>query len=184
MKNIVRAKSYQKKLYNALGKKWNEEKFRKYWEGGILGSEWDLLYDQKELENDFCAWCGNDELKSDYYRSPSFSTRGVRVPICDDCFIEETGGNTQFQNRPSKSGCFIATAALGNPFDPSIILLKRYRDEYLLKTLFGRVFVYLYYIFSPPIANIISKSDTLRLFVRRKIITQIVKKIRKKYDLK
>ena len=79
------------------------------------------MYDNGFLENDFCAWCGNDELKSDYYRSPRFSMRQVRVPICDDCFMEATGGNFQFQSKPSKSGCFIATAALENPFHPDEI---------------------------------------------------------------
>jgi len=75
MKNVERAKQYQKKLYTALGREWDETQLRKYWEGGINGNEWDYLYDNGFLENDYCAWCGNDELRSGYYRSPSFSMR-------------------------------------------------------------------------------------------------------------
>ena len=64
MKTIERAKNYQKKLYTALGKQWDEKFFNDYWEATLMGHEWDTLYDKGYLENDFCAWCGNDELKT------------------------------------------------------------------------------------------------------------------------
>jgi len=181
MKNIERAKGYQKNLYEALGKNWEESHFRDYWEGGIYGNEWDYLYDHGFLENDFCAWCGNSELKSDYYRSPSFSKRGVRVPICDECFIKATGGNVQFQSTPTKSGCFIATAVLGNPLHPDVLLLKNFRDDYLFKIFIGRFFIQIYYLLSPPIAKIISRSFFLRWLVRKYFINPITNKVREKY---
>lgn len=181
MKNIERAKNYQKKLYEALGREWKEADFKRYWEGGVWGNEWDYLYDQGLLENDFCAWCGNNELKSDYYRSPSFSTRGVRVPICDDCFMEATGGNVQFQSTQAKSGCFIATAVLGNPFHPDVVLLRNFRDDYLFKKSIGRLFIQIYYLLSPPIAKIISRSNFSRTIVRKYFINPITRKVREKY---
>lgn len=181
MKDLEKAKKYQKKLYEALGREWNEAQFKKYWEGGIFGNEWDALYDQGLLENDFCAWCGSNELKSGYYRSPSFSARGVRVPICDDCFMEATDGNIQFKNTPSKSGCFIATAVLGDPFHPDIILLKNFRDNHLSKHPLGLLFIRAYYFLSPPIAKLILRSSSLRIFVKNKIIIKVVKLVRQKY---
>lgn len=184
MKNIERAKNYQKKLYKALGREWSEKDFTKYWEGGVFGNEWDLLYEKGLLENNFCAWCGNDELKSNYYRQPNFSSRQVKIPICDDCFIEETGGNIPYHKmaKPTRSNCFIATAILKNPMHPDIIFLKKYRDEYLVKYSMGRIFIRSYYFLSPPIAIIISKHRLISSFVRKIILNPIVKIVRKKYN--
>lgn len=88
MRNFDRAKNYEKKLYTALGKEWREELFNHTWLSNFYGQEWDRLYEMGIVENDFCALCGNDELKSGYYRIPSFSNYKVQIPICDECWNE------------------------------------------------------------------------------------------------
>lgn len=62
--------------------------------------------------------------------------------------------------------CFIATAAFGSKFQPSVKLLRGFRDNFLLTNPIGSAFVKLYYKTSPPIANFIAKHDALRLVVR------------------
>ncbi|MDD3041075.1 CFI-box-CTERM domain-containing protein [Bacteroides sp.] len=62
--------------------------------------------------------------------------------------------------------CFIATAAFGSKFQPAVILLRHFRDEYLLTNSLGRAFVKFYYHKSPPIANYISGNDRLRGLTR------------------
>jgi len=69
----------------------------------------------------------------------------------------------------SSSDCFIATAAYGTPFDPKIDVLRNWRDDSLRHFTFGRLFIRFYYFASPPIANIVAKSELLRWFVRRLI---------------
>ncbi|MBN2324889.1 MAG: hypothetical protein JXQ30_14260 [Spirochaetes bacterium] len=66
----------------------------------------------------------------------------------------------------AESGCFIATAAFGSPFERHVTTLVRFRDEYLLPNGPGRAFVGLYYRYSPPFAAIIAKRPVLRAFVR------------------
>ncbi len=62
-------------------------------------------------------------------------------------------------------GCFIATAAFGSDFDPSVRTLRRFRDGVLLKCAAGKALVNFYYTVSPPLAGIIAQSKSLRLVV-------------------
>jgi hypothetical protein len=74
-----------------------------------------------------------------------------------------------------KSGCFIATATYGSPNAQEVITLKKYRDEVLLKSYLGFLFVKLYYLASPALAKIIAKSNFLKNTVRFFLIRPIIK---------
>ncbi|MGB9587427.1 MAG: CFI-box-CTERM domain-containing protein [Armatimonadota bacterium] len=71
--------------------------------------------------------------------------------------------------QPSKYGatsCFIATAAYGTPMEEEVLVLREFRERYLLTSSPGRMFVRLYYRVSPPIAELIRSNDTARAAVR------------------
>jgi hypothetical protein len=63
-------------------------------------------------------------------------------------------------------GCFIATAAFGSPIEKHVQILRDFRDLYLLKSTAGKSLVYYYYEVSPPIADYIAQSASLRLLTR------------------
>lgn len=65
-----------------------------------------------------------------------------------------------------KSGCFIATAAFGSYLSPNVVVLREFRDNYLLTNFLGRSFVAWYYRVSPPMADYIAGSEPLRLATR------------------
>ncbi|MCI0369803.1 MAG: VCBS repeat-containing protein, partial [candidate division NC10 bacterium] len=64
------------------------------------------------------------------------------------------------------AGCFIATAAYGSAMEPQVVLLRAFRDEFLMTNHAGRVFVQWYYRASPPLAARIGQSPSLRGLVR------------------
>jgi len=62
----------------------------------------------------------------------------------------------------SSGGCFVATATMGDYDHPIVLDLRAFRDETLKKTLFGKLFIKVYYTFGPYPAAIIAKSKKLR----------------------
>ena len=62
--------------------------------------------------------------------------------------------------------CFIATAAFGSKFTWPVVLLRHFRDQYLLTNSWGTAFVKFYYRQSPPIAAMIASSQPLKILVR------------------
>ncbi|MDH3557681.1 MAG: hypothetical protein OES18_17715, partial [Deltaproteobacteria bacterium] len=63
----------------------------------------------------------------------------------------------------SGGGCFIATAAFGSPTERQIIILRKFRDRYLIPNPLGYNFVNIYNTCLPPLANLISEYDILRM---------------------
>jgi hypothetical protein len=77
-----------------------------------------------------------------------------------------------------KSGCFVATACYGSYDAPEVVVLRHYRDNTLLQTDLGRLFVKFYYRVSPYIAAKIATSDSAKNAIRKYILSPIVRKIR------
>ncbi len=63
-------------------------------------------------------------------------------------------------------GCFVATAAYGSPLAPAVAALRRARDQRLLPTPLGRLFVAAYYGLSPSLAAAIAGDRRLRSLAR------------------
>jgi len=79
---------------------------------------------------------------------------------------------------PGLPDCFIATAAYGTPTAEEIDVLREFRDVVLLESAAGSQFVALYYMFSPPTAQAISRSDLLRTLVRELVVDPVVRMAR------
>lgn len=58
--------------------------------------------------------------------------------------------------------CFIATAAYGSEFEPSVVLLREFRDKCLMTNTPGRALVNVYYKYSPSVAELIEDKPVLK----------------------
>ena len=62
--------------------------------------------------------------------------------------------------------CFIATAVYGSSESPEVLILRSFRDTFLLPTNIGTLFVKTYYRCSPPIADYLANSFYLKRVVK------------------
>lgn len=58
-------------------------------------------------------------------------------------------------SKKSSEGCYIATMVYGDYDHPKVMVLRQYRDEYLLKSFWGRCFVRVYYFLSPKAVGVL-----------------------------
>jgi len=84
--------------------------------------------------------------------APGFGVAGASGPV-------SSGGG-------GGGGCFIATAAYGSYMAEDVMVLRHFRDEYLLTNRVGKAFVNFYYTYSPPVANYIARHEGLRTATR------------------
>lgn len=99
----------------------------------------------------------------------------------EDVYMQARKLKDEIENPAKKRGCigcFIATAAYGSPLASEVVLLSRFRDDVLLHSGAGRLFVALYYRLSPATAKFISRHDLLRAMTRGFVISPILRTLR------
>lgn len=95
------------------------------------------------------------------------TTAGKVTPIAGQNFwdvYEQANGKAE--GGKGAAPCFIATAAHGDYQHPHVVLLRRFRDKFLLSNTVGTSFVDWYYTHSPKYARLIKDSPILRAAVR------------------
>jgi hypothetical protein len=124
------------------------------------GADWLQFLDTEVLPDDNVVVGQTDHLTE--FGAFSTSTEADRPasttrPVPDQGQAGSGGGS---------GSCFIATAAFGSPLEPRVMVLRKFRDAYLLTNKPGRWFVAQYYQLSPPLADFIRGHDNLRALVR------------------
>lgn len=121
-----------------------------------------LSYQISGLENNKTYFIGvSAKDKHDNEGLLSELSNGTPVEVQD--FFEhykDSGG------KENGDFCFIATAAWGTKSAKDVVILRHFRDRFLMTSPPGRWFVRTYYALSPPIARFISHSEPLKAAVR------------------
>ncbi len=77
----------------------------------------------------------------------------------------------------SSSGCYIATMAYGDYDHPQVIILRKFRDDTLSNTFFGRSFINFYYATSPHLVKLLENQEYINNLIRN-ILDNFVKKVK------
>lgn len=64
--------------------------------------------------------------------------------------------------RRAKKACYVATCVYGSYDCPEVCVLRRFRDRSLASTLFGRIFIKLYYAISPTAVKVFGRNKFVR----------------------
>ena len=88
---------------------------------------------------------------------------------------ESDEANNSSRKDTPKEGCYIATCVYGSYDSPKVWALRRYRDEVLRKSLLGKLFIRLYYSFSPVIVSWFGEKQWFHDFWRYHLDNFIVK---------
>ena len=74
-----------------------------------------------------------------------------------------------YQQQSKKGGCYVATCVYGSYDCPEVWTLRRYRDDKLAKSWYGRAFIHSYYAISPTIVKLLGNTGWFKRICRRKL---------------
>ena len=75
----------------------------------------------------------------------------------------------------TKSGCYVATAIYGSYDCPEVWTLRRYRDNTLAATWYGRAFIRIYYALSPTLVRRFGKTEWFKNMWKPKLDHMVMK---------
>ena len=91
-----------------------------------------------------------------------------RTTITRKTLFGTTKSETFVERIPAgkNKGCYVATCVYGSYDCPPVWVLRRFRDETLAATIWGRMFIKLYYSVSPSLVKCFGNTAFFQSFVR------------------
>lgn len=122
----------------------------------------DVLIDALAILADSYAHCLNQNLEEAERLAKRAISLGDKSGEMEELLRDIGESKEVFQpyqgsNHPSTSsggGCYIATAVYGSYDCPEVWVLRRYRDNILLQSWYGKIFVRIYYAISPTVVKL------------------------------
>lgn len=119
------------------------------------------------------------EIDATYEVPPRPELRTTKDDEIKNAVNDLLGNITKSQPTQSTSnqsgGCYVATAVYGSYDCPQVWTLRRFRDNTLAKTWYGRFFIRSYYTISPTLVKLFGKTEWFRKFWKCKLDRMVVK---------
>ncbi len=144
-----------------------------------LGDELDRVFGSEEKANDLSlsAWKQGIEWHQTVI---SYKTLGKKE---DRKIVQEYASKIKKYDPcysvPQKGGCYVASCVYGSYDCPQVWTLRRFRDETLASTPWGRIFVRSYYAISPSIVRIFGNTRWFKR-VWKKRLDKLVARLKAK----
>lgn len=90
-----------------------------------------------------------------------------------DAYIQEL--ITKMSGVQAKQGCYVATCVYGSYDCPQVWTLRRYRDDTLGSTWYGRLFIHTYYAISPTLVKWFGKTNWFKKLWKGKLDRMVAK---------
>ena len=84
----------------------------------------------------------------------------------------------EIPERPKKKGCYVATCVYGSYDCPQVWTLRRFRDDTLSATWYGRLFIKIYYAISPTMVKWFGETKWFKNIFKPKL-DKLVEKLNK-----
>ena len=75
--------------------------------------------------------------------------------------------------KSTDQGCYVATSVYGSYDCPEVWTLRRFRDEVLAESWYGRLFIRAYYATSPTLVKLFGDTDWFQNFWKGKLDTMV-----------
>ena len=113
-----------------------------------------------------------------YHQTPEGRRRDREAAKATDAVLKTLFGRSSFVKKSKKKqeGCYIATAVYGSYDCPEVWVLRRFRDNSLAKSWYGRAFIHIYYAISPLLVEWFGNKAWFR-YSSKHIIEKLVKKL-------
>lgn len=110
---------------------------------------------------------------------PNYRFHHLKLDFAYIEYMDGTDEKIQGASVGSYNGCYIATAVYGTYDCPQVWTLRRFRDNFLSKTAYGRIFIRIYYKVSPCLVKLFGNSKWF-CSVGRNILDSIVTRLNKR----
>lgn len=169
---ILLSDSYDSAVKICKGSKWDHETDKEFCK---TLRDWD--YEVEGVPGEYSSY-----LVSPYFCHSDFGDEAVKSynRICDrlDAINKERYPDAEIKvsRLNEKKGCYIATAVYGSYECPQVCTLRRFRDEHLSNSIFGKLFIKAYYAISPTIVKLFGNTEWFNKFWRKNL-DKLVKKL-------
>lgn len=123
---------------------------------------WKIIYDQRKYLAE------NEGLKA------RFRNENRKLALSIGSKIREKDPDFKIESIP-EAGCYVATCVYGSYDCPEVWTLRRYRDNTLASTWYGRTFIHIYYAISPTLVKWFGKREWFKKMWKGKLDKMVAK---------